>query len=199
MPSSVLSSTAPAQASTHDALLRFIKKPVADTQEFAGRRVAIVATDGVSTFELESIRDYLLARGANVDIVTPRPVTVAHLIGMAAQARPQASVATVDYAGEKTLVAVSRYVDQVRPQDYDAVYLPDNRDDMQRLHTNSDTIALLLAAQRIALPTFVIGNAATVMPASAQPVAGNVYAAKGALDMPQMIDAMAATFQSPTN
>ncbi len=199
MPSSVLSSTAPAQDSTHEGLLRFIEKPVADTQEFAGRQIAIVATDGASTFELESIRDYLVARGANVDIVTPRPVDVPHLIGMAAHARPQGSVATVDYAGEKTLVVVTRYVDQVEPQNYDAVYLPDNRDDMQRLHTNSDTIALLLAAQRIALPIFVIGNAASVMPASAQSVAGNVYAARGALDMPQMIDAMVATFQSPSN
>lgn len=197
MPSSVLSSTAPVHTSTHEALLGFIKKPVADAQEFAGRQVAIVATDGASTFELESIRDYLVARGASVDVVTPRPVAVPRVIGMAAGARPQGFVATVDYAGEKTLVAVSRYVDQVKPQNYDAVYLPDNRDDMQRLHTNGDTIALLLAAQRIALPTFVIGNAAGVMPASAQAVAGNVYAAKGALDMPQIIDAMVATFQGP--
>lgn len=208
-PSSVVETATRTGAAAHGDLLRFLLEPVADTDEFEGRRVAIIASDGASAFELETTRDYFMDRGARVHILTPRPIDGAPMVGLAGFATPRQLLATLDYAGERRLVAVTWYLDQVDPQDYDAIYVPNNLSDIGGLASNGQTMRFLITAQGAHLPIFVSGNASAILPGfeisgtpqpdsapSAPPAARSrqwqVYSGQDAFDMPQLIGALAA-------
>ena len=132
------------------------------------------------------------------------------MVGLAGFVTPRELLTTLDYAGERRLVAVTWYLDQVNPQDYDAIYVPNNLDDIERLATNGQTMRFLITAQGARLPIFLTGNARAIVPgfeiagktqlervASANPATQirqwQVYAGQDAFDMPQLIGALAAT------
>jgi putative intracellular protease/amidase len=194
----------------HAELLRFLLEPVVDPAQFEGRRIAIVASDGASHFELEITRDYFMDRGARVHVLAPRPIERAPMVGLAGSVPPRELLTTLDYAGERRLVAVTWYLDQAKPQDYDAIFVPNNLQDIERLRTNGQTIRFLVAAQAAHRPIFVTGNGRAIVPgleiagatqldsvAFASPVTQTgqprVYAAQDAFDMPQLVAALAAT------
>jgi hypothetical protein len=195
-------------SAAHAELLRFLLEPVADPTQFEGKRIAIVASEGASAFELETTRDYFMDRGARVHVLAPRPIEGAPMVGLAGSAPPRELLSILDYSGERRLVAVTWYLDQVKPQDYDAIYVPNNLKDIERLGTNGQTIRFLVAAQGARRPIFVTGNARAVVPGwegaaqldsvpSAGPVTQTrywqVYAGQDAFDIPQLIGVLAAT------
>jgi hypothetical protein len=190
-----------ASHTSHAELMEFLMQPVADSAQFEGKRVAIVLNEGASAFEVETTRDYFMDRGARVHILTPRPAERDYPAGLASFVPPTDVLSTVDYAGNERAVPVTWYLDQVKPADYDAVYVPNNLRDMQRLRTNSQAIRFLLGANAAARPIFVSGNGKTVVPGLAfaidmqsegsalQP--GKVYVGQGAYDMPKLIEVLA--------
>jgi hypothetical protein len=184
-------------SSAHAELLGFLLAPVADPAQFEGKRIAIVASDGASAFELETTRDYFMDRGARVHILAPRPVEGAPMVGLAGFVPPSDLLTTVDYAGTRRLVATTWYLDQVNPQDYDAIYVPNNLEDIERLGANGQTMRFLIAAQAARCPMFVTGNARAIVSGLAIPSAAqtrqSVYGGQDAFDMPQLIGALAAT------
>ncbi len=209
-PSNVLESAIHTPSAAHGDLLRFLMQPVGDSTEFESKRIAIVASDGASAFELELTRDYFMNRGARVHILAPRPVEGAPMVGLAGFVPPRELLTTLDYAGERRLATVTWYLDQVKPQDYDAIYVPNNLTDIERLASNSQTIRFLITAQGTQRPIFVTGNGRASVPdfeisgltrpasvASANPPAQirqwRVYAGEDAFDMPELIGALAAT------
>ena len=215
-PSAVVEPTAHGGNAAHAQLLRFLLEPVADPAQFEGKRIAIVASDGASAFELETTRDYFMDRGARVHILTPRPVDGAPIVGLAGFVPPHELVSTLDYAGERRLVAVTWYLDQVRAQDYDAVYVPNYLTDLEGLRTNGQAMRFLLAAQGTRRPVFVTGNAWTVLPgleaqgaAQADGVAvlapttqmpqWDVTIGEDAFDMPRLIGVLSTTLAAAPN
>ena len=52
-------------------LRRLFTETPANPQQFAGKRIAILTTDGVEQIELEANRDFFKKRGALVEIVAP--------------------------------------------------------------------------------------------------------------------------------
>jgi hypothetical protein len=208
-PSSVVEAASRARTAAHGDLLHFLLEPVGDSNEFEGKRIAIVASDGASAFELETTRDYFMDRGARVHVLAPRPIDTAPMVGLAAFVTPRELLTTLDYAGERRLVAVTWYLDQVDAQDYDAIYVPNNLQDIGRLASNGQTIRFLIIAQGTHRPIFVTGNARAIVPgfeiagttqlerlASANPATQTrqwqVYTGQDAFDMPQLIGALAA-------
>jgi putative intracellular protease/amidase len=210
-PSNVVETAASSGSAPHGELLSFLLESVADPAQFEGKRIAIVASDGASAFELETTRDYFMDRGARVHILAPRPADGAPMVGLAGFVPPRELITTLDYAGERRLASVTWYLDQVKPQDYDAIYVPNNLKDIERLAANAQTIRFLVAAQAARHPIFVTGNARAIVPGldipvatqppdgvpSATPAAQDrrwqVYAGRDAFDMPQLIAALAAT------
>ena len=73
-----------------------------------GRKVAILATDGVEQVELEQPRRALDAAGAVTHIVSPK----------------QDSIQTMNHDEKGARLPVDRVLDDVRPSDYDALVLP---------------------------------------------------------------------------
>jgi len=210
-PSHVIENTTSSGAAAHGELVSFLMEPVVNPVQFEGKRIAIVASDGASAFELETTRDYFMDRGARVHILAPRPAEGAPMVGLAGFVPPRELLTTLDYAGERRLTAVTWYLDQVKPQDYDAIYVPNNLTDIERLAANAQTIRFLVAAQAARHPIFVTGNARAIVPGLDIPVATQlpesvpyltpatqsgrwqIYAARDAFDMPQLIGALAAT------
>lgn len=207
-PSSVVEPAAHTGSAAHADLLQFLLAPIADPNEFDGKRVAIVASDGASAFELETTRDYFMDRGARVDVLTPRPAESTSLVGLAGFVPPWQLLQAPDYAGERRLVAVTWYLDQVKPQDYDAIYVPNNLEDIERLRTNGQTIRFLVLARAAGQSIFVTGNAKTIVPGfavtdapqlrgavSVQSMRADgwqIYAGQDAFDMPELIGALGA-------
>ena len=205
--SNVADTRADAGAVAHGDLMRFLLEPVADANAFEGKRVAIIASDGASAFELETTRDYFMDRGARVHILAPRPVDRAPMVGLAGFGTPRELLTMLDYAGERRLVAVTWYLDQVDPRDYDAIYVPNNLGDIQRLASNSQAMRFVITAQIERLPIFVSGNARAIVPGlevsgaldaavdnpATRASQSQVYASEDAFDMPQLIGALAAT------
>ena len=103
-------------------------------------------------------------RGARVHILAPRPVDRAPMVGLAGFGTPRELLTMLDYAGERRLVAVTWYLDQVDPRDYDAIYVPNNLGDIQRLASNSQAMRFVITAQVERLPIFVSGNARAIVP-----------------------------------
>jgi protease I len=104
--------------------MRFLFQPVEDANELQGYRVAILAVDGVDGFDLEVPRLFLAERGAAVNVIVPRWRQVLQAASGGALIRPKTQIAVLEPSGEEDTASFDRFVDQVRAQDYDVIYLP---------------------------------------------------------------------------
>lgn len=141
----------------HVELMRFLLGSPDEPGLLRGARVAILATDGVDGFNLEVPRRYLAERGAQVDVIVPR--SAARASGPATAPRV---LHTINPSGEEVEVGFDRFVDEVDPLAYQAVYLPGNRSGVPALNgpASVDFIASAVHAGR---PLFAIGNAPLVL------------------------------------
>ena len=89
-----------------------------------GRRVAILATDGVEQVELEEPRRVLDAAGAITHLVAPEEGSIQAMIH--------------DEKGAR--IPVDRILADVRPSDYDALLLPGGVGNPDRLRTNERAV-----------------------------------------------------------
>src|SRR5690349_2087065 len=95
-----------------------------------GKRIAILATDGVERVELEQPRDAVLAAGATVDVVSLEP----------------GEIRLVD--GDRTpagAVAVDEVVKDVSADDYHGVILPGGTENADRLRASTEVRAFVAA------------------------------------------------------
>lgn len=213
--------------SPHAQLTRFLLQPVDDPNRFRGYRIAILAADGVDGFDLQVPRDFLVERGATVHVIVPRPFKALQSTGSGPMLTPKTSIAVLEPSGEQRTASFDRFVDQVEPDDYDAVYLPGY------LASSSDlaeprNMAFLREAARTGRSIFAAGNSALLLvnaglldeskaigdvarspsPASStlsvvdDPLVsdGNIYVTRDAFDMPVLMDRLAATLlERPAN
>ena len=89
-----------------------------------GRRVAILATDGVEQIELEEPRRALDAAGAVTHLISPK----------------QDSVQAMNHDEKGARIPVDRLLADVRPSDYDALLLPGGVANPDRLRTDEKAV-----------------------------------------------------------
>jgi protease I len=94
------------------------------TSGLKGRKVAILATDGVEQVELEAPRRALDAAGA-----------VTHLIAPNGE-----SIQAMNHDEKGSRIPVDRLVADVRPSDYDALVLPGGVSNPDRLRTDLEAV-----------------------------------------------------------
>lgn len=195
----VFAEAAKSDTEKHSSLLQLLVEPAANPSQFVDRRIAIVASDGASAFELANTRDYFLNRGARVDILAARPVDAFTVIGLAADVHLLQQISTVNYAGGMRPVTGTRYVDQVKPEEYDVFYFPNNLEDIRSLSANSDTIRLVLRVAKSGRPMFATGNAGALL--SMLPAkwvsAAHVTNGDRRFAWPQTIDAIVGVLTRP--
>lgn len=89
-----------------------------------GRRVAILATDGVEQVELEEPRRALDAAGAVTHLISPK----------------QDSVQAMNHDEKGARIPVDRMLSDVRPADYDALVLPGGVANPDQLRTDEKAV-----------------------------------------------------------
>jgi protease I len=92
--------------------------------ELKGRRVAILATDGVEQIELEEPRKALDAAGAVTHLIAPE----------------EGSIQAMNHDEKGARLPVDRLLGNVRPSDYDALLLPGGVANPDRLRTNEQAV-----------------------------------------------------------
>ena len=109
--------------------------------ELSGRRVAILATDGVERIELEQPRGALHGAGARTEVLSIHPGEI--------QARQFDLVSAGTFA-------VDKLVTEVSPDDYDALLLPGGTVNPDQLRINADSVAFVKAFAKTGKPIAAI-------------------------------------------
>jgi len=107
----------------------------------SGRRIAILATDGVERVEYEQPRRALEAADAMVDLVSPKADTV------------QSQDSDLNPAGQ---VPVDRPLQEAVPEDYDALLLPGGTVNPDRLRMDPDAMGFVRAMVAAGKPVAAI-------------------------------------------
>jgi protease I len=176
--------------SSHAQLVRFLLQPVEDPNQLHGYRVAILAADGVDGFDLEVPRSFLAERGATVHIIVARPPHVLQAAGSGAVIKPKTQIEVLEPSGEQQTASFDRYLDQVRAEDYDVIYLPGHPREASGLDDQS-SIAFLQEAERAGKPIFAAGNSPDAVGAGV--LDAITYTSRDAFDMPVLMDRLIAT------
>ncbi|HEX7968442.1 MAG TPA: type 1 glutamine amidotransferase domain-containing protein [Stellaceae bacterium] len=95
-------------------------------QSLTGKRIAILATDGVEQSELQEPYKALKQAGATVDVVSPKSGEIQSMV-------------MDEKFGEK--IKVDKTLDEARPEDYDAVHLPGGVANPDRLRIIDKAVA----------------------------------------------------------
>ena len=104
-------------------------------QKLAGKKVAVVATDGFEQAELTEPRRALMEAGAEVDVIAPHG----------------GSIQGMQHHEKGDKVAVDRTLDEARPDEYDALVLPGGVANPDELRINDKAISFIrsfVAAQK---------------------------------------------------
>jgi protease I len=98
------------------------------SKELEGKKIAIVATDGVERIELEEPRGALRGAGAQTEVLSPHPGEI--------QSRQ------FDLASAST-IPVDRVIGDASPDDYDAMLLPGGTVNPDLLRINADAMRFI--------------------------------------------------------
>lgn len=96
-------------------------------QALSGKRIAILATDGVEQVELLKPRQALMEAGARVDVIAPK----------------QGQIQGWNHDRRGDQIAVDRSLDQANPDEYDALELPGGVQNPDFLRMNPNAVAFV--------------------------------------------------------
>ncbi|MBD2520705.1 DJ-1/PfpI family protein [Nostoc sp. FACHB-973] len=113
-----------AGAPENEALKKMMNEPPQDTNELKGKSFAILATDGVEEIELTLPYQYLKARGARVELISPAYAPYPDKFGVQYPDIRKTHIKTVYFIETAGWFKIDRFLDQAKPTDYDAVIVP---------------------------------------------------------------------------
>jgi protease I len=108
----------------NEALQRLMLEKPADPRELTGRRVAIIATDGVEELELTVSHRYFGERGATIHLVAPKFAPLPAKFGVEYPVQRQTHILTVRFMENAGWFKIDRFVEEARVGDYDAILIP---------------------------------------------------------------------------
>ena len=106
------------------ALKAFFMAPVKEDEKITGKRIAIIATDGVEEIELTAFLEYLKARGADVKIVSPKYSPWPENYAIQYPVNRKDYIQTVRFMENAGSIKIDRFTDGLKASDYDAVVIP---------------------------------------------------------------------------
>src|SRR4030088_1298065 len=71
--------------------------PPGNPKLHAGRKVAVVATDGVEEIELNTVLHYFRSRGAQVDLIAPKKPSYPYFLGLQIPAVRETHIITITF------------------------------------------------------------------------------------------------------
>lgn len=108
--------------------------------DLTGKRIAILATDGVEGVELTSPRDALEQAGATVEVLAPE----------------DGAIQLWDHAEKSGTLPVDRVVSGAGPDDYDGLVLPGGVRNADHLRMDRSSVQFVTAIVRRGVPVGVI-------------------------------------------
>src|ERR1700710_1119278 len=89
----------------------------------AGRKVAVVATDGVEEIELTTVLHYFRSRGAQVDLIAPKKPSNPYFHGIQIPAVRETHIMTITFIATGGWIRFDRHLDDASAKDYDVVII----------------------------------------------------------------------------
>ncbi|MCX5662555.1 MAG: DJ-1/PfpI family protein [Planctomycetota bacterium] len=108
----------------NEALKKLMLEAPANPAELRGKRIAIIATDGVEELELTVAHKWFLERGATAHLVSPRRPQLPAKFGVEYPAIRETHILTVRFMENAGWFKIDRFIDQVGVDDYDAIMVP---------------------------------------------------------------------------
>ena len=90
----------------------------------AGRKVGVLATDGVEEIELTTILHYFRSRGAQVDLIAPKKPNYPQFLGIQFPAVRETHIMTITYIAPGGWIRFDRLLEDASAKDYDVVIVP---------------------------------------------------------------------------
>ena len=115
--------------------------------DLTGKRIAILATDGVEGIELTSPRDALEQAGATVELLAPQ----------------DGAIQLWDHAEKGGTLPVDRTVSEADPQQYDGLVLPGGVRNADHLRIDAPSVRFVTALVRRGVPVGVICHGAWIL------------------------------------
>ncbi|MBO0931433.1 DJ-1/PfpI family protein [Fibrella aquatilis] len=132
--------------------LRDLLAAPADPTQLAGKRVAIVVTDGVEEIELTFVRTMLQRRGATVHVVSPRKPNYPPRFGAHVPANRDTHISTVKWMQNSGYLKIDRFLPDTKPADYDLVYIPGGAWNPDALRADADALTFIKTAHTLNIP-----------------------------------------------
>lgn len=130
-------------APENEALKRFLLSAPANSASLAGKRIALLSTDGVEEIELTGTVQALRARGAQVEIVAPRYQPLPRRLGVQYPAQRATHILTARFMETATWVKIDRFLGDVQADRYDAVVIGGGAWNPDTLRLDANALTLL--------------------------------------------------------
>ena len=127
----------------NEALREFFFTPVKDKTILKGKRIAVLAADGFEEIELLGPVWYFRELGAQVDIVAPKYNPAPARYGLVQPEMAKTHIMAIQYLQPVGWVKVDRTADQIKVQDYDAVFIPGGAWNPDNLRYDKDVIRII--------------------------------------------------------
>lgn len=127
----------------NEALKAFFFTPVKDTTALKGKRIAVLAADGFEEIELLGPVWYFRSLGARVDIVAPKYNPAPERFGLSTPEMAKDHIMAIQYLNPVGWIKVDRTADQVKVNEYDAIFIPGGAWNPDNLRYDKDVIRFI--------------------------------------------------------
>lgn len=127
----------------NEALRAFFFTPIRDTAVLKGKRIAVIAADGFEEIELLGPVWYFKKLGARVDIVAPKYVPAPERYGLVYPEMAKTHIMSIQYLQPVGWIKFDRTADQVKVNDYDAIFIPGGAWNPDNLRNDKDVIKFI--------------------------------------------------------
>lgn len=127
----------------NEALKAFFFTPVKDPTLLKGKRIAVLAADGFEEIELTGPVWYFKALGAQVDIIAPKFNPAPARYGLSTPEMAKDHIMAIQYLNPVGWIKVDRTADQIKVDEYDAVFIPGGAWNPDNLRNDKDVIRFI--------------------------------------------------------
>jgi protease I len=127
----------------NEALKAFFFTPVKDTAALKGKRIAVIAADGFEEIEMLGPVWYFRCLGAKIDVVAPKYNPAPARYGLSTPEMAKDHIMAIQYLNPVGWVKVDRTADQLKVDEYDAIFIPGGAWNPDNLRYDKDVIKFI--------------------------------------------------------
>ncbi|MET7258808.1 DJ-1/PfpI/YhbO family deglycase/protease [Dyadobacter fermentans] len=124
----------------NEALKAFFFTPVKNKTALKGKKMAVLAADGFEEIELLGPVWYFRQLGAHVDIVAPKFNPAPARYGLSTPEMAKDHIMAIQYLNPVGWVKVDRTADQIKVEEYDAIFIPGGAWNPDNLRYDQDVL-----------------------------------------------------------